>query len=235
MRILGVYALRIVLFFLGTAAVLRFSYGPATPYDHGRAISYLVVCAILTLCGLAGWAITTKVDRILRWIASAAIASMLTFGLIQLSEITNTVGGFPWQYFYKDDYVLVFQMIAPAAVGVLTALLSLIPTAKHSYVCSRHSRRLHPPRPHSPRSPQERRHRHSRRRGQNLSNHPTHRRPSQRVPHSLPRRSPTSPKIPHHPHHRSHKPIQNSPHHRKKRSRSSGRARSNHLLLIPTS
>ena len=55
MRVVFVYLIRFLLAGLGSAAVLRFCYGPATPYDRNRATSFVVVCAILAACAVFGW------------------------------------------------------------------------------------------------------------------------------------------------------------------------------------
>jgi hypothetical protein len=60
-------------------------------------------------------------------ISSAAIASAICILLILASELTNYVDGMPWQYFYKDDYIAVFQLIAPITIATLTGCLALIP------------------------------------------------------------------------------------------------------------
>ncbi len=33
----------------------------------------------------------------------------------------------PWQYFYKDDYIYVFRLIAPITIALLSGTLTLIP------------------------------------------------------------------------------------------------------------
>jgi hypothetical protein len=58
--------------------------------------------------------------------SSAAIALVVSFALIQLSEWTNFVDGMPWQYFYKDDYIAVFQLIAPITIALLSGTLALL-------------------------------------------------------------------------------------------------------------
>lgn len=60
-------------------------------------------------------------------ISSAAIASAICIVLIQASELTHYVDGMPWQYFYKDDYIAVFQLIAPITTAILASCLALIP------------------------------------------------------------------------------------------------------------
>jgi len=59
--------------------------------------------------------------------SAAAIALVVSFALIALSGAFGPVDGLPWQYFYKDDYVLAFMLIAPITLAVLTGLLTLIP------------------------------------------------------------------------------------------------------------
>jgi hypothetical protein len=59
--------------------------------------------------------------------SSAAIASVICIVLILASELTNYVDGMPWQYFYKDDYIAVFKLIAPITIAILTGCLALIP------------------------------------------------------------------------------------------------------------
>jgi hypothetical protein len=39
----------------------------------------------------------------------------------------NVVDGMPWQYFYKDDYIVAFQLIAPITIALLSGSLALIP------------------------------------------------------------------------------------------------------------
>ncbi|HEX7158074.1 MAG TPA: hypothetical protein VF214_03610 [Edaphobacter sp.] len=127
MRLIGVYLLRIVLCAVGCGIVLRFSYGPRTEYDQDLAISYVVVCSILALCALLAWVLRLRRSRSLEVVSSAAIAMILCFALIRLSELADLVVGMPWQYFYKDDYIVVFQLIAPITVAVFAGILSLIP------------------------------------------------------------------------------------------------------------
>ena len=52
---------------------------------------------------------------------------MICIVLILASELTHYVDGMPWQYFYKDDYIAVFQLIAPITIAILTGCLALIP------------------------------------------------------------------------------------------------------------
>src|SRR6185437_5819370 len=101
---------------------------------------------------------------------------------------------------------------------------------------SSHRRRLHPLRPRPPRRKAQRHHRHTRRRPEDLSHHPTHRRPRQCRPYRLPRRAPQHPGSPssrrvagvehpapqHRTHLRRNKSLQNPPPHRhhSRRSRS---------------
>ena len=59
--------------------------------------------------------------------SSAGIAATLCIVLILVSELTNYVDGMPWQYFYKDDYIAVFQLIAPITIAILSGCLVLIP------------------------------------------------------------------------------------------------------------
>jgi hypothetical protein len=42
-------------------------------------------------------------------------------------RVDNFVDGMPWQYFYKDDYISVFQFIAPITIALLSGVLALIP------------------------------------------------------------------------------------------------------------
>jgi hypothetical protein len=53
--------------------------------------------------------------------------SAIAIVLILTSELTNYVDGMPWQYFYKDDYIAVFQLIAPITIAILAGSLALIP------------------------------------------------------------------------------------------------------------
>lgn len=62
--------------------------------------------------------------------SSAAIASAICIALIQASQLTDYVDGMPWQYFYKDDYIAVFQLIAPITIAILSGCLVLIPERK---------------------------------------------------------------------------------------------------------
>jgi hypothetical protein len=59
--------------------------------------------------------------------SSAAIAAAICIVLILASELTNYVDGMPWQYFYEDDYIAAFQLIAPITIAILTGCLILIP------------------------------------------------------------------------------------------------------------
>jgi hypothetical protein len=127
MRAIGVYLIRIVLCLLGCAAVLRFCYGPPTEYDPHPGGYYAVVCGILTLCGLFSWIVRSRRSRSAQFWSSAVLALVVSFALIQLSEWTHVVDGMPWQYFYKDDYIVVFQLIAPITIALLTGALALIP------------------------------------------------------------------------------------------------------------
>jgi hypothetical protein len=127
MRPIVVYLARILLCGLVCAAVLRFCYGPATQYDEGRTTSFVVVCTILTICAILGWLLRVRKSKASQAISSAAIASAICIVLIQASELTNYVDGMPWQYFYKDDYIAVFQLIAPITIAVLSGCLVLIP------------------------------------------------------------------------------------------------------------
>jgi hypothetical protein len=51
----------------------------------------------------------------------------LSIVLIQLSEQKDLVDGLPWQYFYKDDAIALFHLIAPLSVAVFAGFLRLIP------------------------------------------------------------------------------------------------------------
>lgn len=62
-----------------------------------------------------------------KFVSSAAIALIVCIALIQLSKFANLVNGMPWQYFYKDDSIVVFQIIAPATIAILSGILALIP------------------------------------------------------------------------------------------------------------
>ena len=127
MRVVFVYLIRFLLAGLGSAAVLRFCYGPATPYDRNRATSFVVVCAILAACAVFGWLMRSRRSVASQAYSSAAIASAICIVLILASELTHYVDGMPWQYFYKDDYIAVFQLIAPITIAILTGCLALIP------------------------------------------------------------------------------------------------------------
>jgi hypothetical protein len=127
MKTAQAFILRTFLAGFGYAAVLRFCYGPATKYDDGSLMSYMVVCIILSACSCVGWMLRPKRTRTIQVLSSAAIAFALCLGLIWLSEVTNFVNEMPWQYFYKDDYIVIFRLIAPITVAVATGLLCLIP------------------------------------------------------------------------------------------------------------
>jgi hypothetical protein len=127
MRVFFVYLVRFLLAGLGSAAVLRICYGAPTQYDRDLGNSYIVVCSILAFCALFSWILRPRRSRLTQSISSAAIALVSSLALIQLSERANVVDGMPWQNFYKDDYIAVFQLIAPVTIAVLTGFLSLIP------------------------------------------------------------------------------------------------------------
>jgi hypothetical protein len=127
MRSIVVYLVRILVCGLGCAVVLRFCYGPATPYDEKRTTSYIVVSAILTTCALLGWLLSIRRSKALQAFSSAAIASAICILLIQASEWADYVVGMPWHYFYKDDYIAAFKLIAPITIAILSGCLVLIP------------------------------------------------------------------------------------------------------------
>jgi hypothetical protein len=85
------------------------------------------VSAILTACALLGWLMRVRKSKALQAFSSGAIASAFCLVLIQASELTHYVDGMPWQYFYKDDYIAVFQLITPITIAILTGCLALIP------------------------------------------------------------------------------------------------------------
>jgi len=126
-RVICIYLIRVLLAGLGCAAVLRFCYGPPTEYDPHPGGYYLVVCSILALCALVSWPLRSRRSRLAQFGSSAATALVVCGALILLSELTNYVDGMPWQYFYKDDYIAVFQLIAPITIAILSGILALVP------------------------------------------------------------------------------------------------------------
>jgi hypothetical protein len=126
MRVFFVYLIRFLLAGLGSAAVLRICYGAPTQYDRDFGNSYIVVCSILAFCALFSWLLRSSRSQRAQFLSSAAIALIISVALIKLSEWLYMVDGMPWQYFYKDDYIVAFQFIAPITIAVLTGILSLI-------------------------------------------------------------------------------------------------------------
>jgi hypothetical protein len=125
MRVVLVYLARMLLAGLGCALVLHLCYPKPTEYDRHLGNSYVVVCGVLAACALLSWMVRARQSRRAEYLSSATIALVLSFLLIWISELLNFVDGMPWQYFYKDDYILVFQLIAPLTVAILTGALAL--------------------------------------------------------------------------------------------------------------
>jgi len=61
-------------------------------------------------------------------------ALVISFALIKISELFGIVDGMPWQYFYKDDYITAFRLIAPTTIALLAGVLCLIPERTGSRV-----------------------------------------------------------------------------------------------------
>ena len=133
-RVICVYLIRVLLCGLGCAAVLRFCYGPPIMYDPHPGNYYAVVCSILTLCALFSWLTRSRRSRQIEFFSSATIALVISFALIKISELFGIVDGMPWQYFYKDDYITAFRLIAPTTIALLAGVLCLIPERTGSRV-----------------------------------------------------------------------------------------------------
>jgi hypothetical protein len=112
---------------LGCALVLRLSYGAGTSSDPGRFGYYAVTCSVLACFALPGWIFRLRNSRLAEILTSGLIAMAVSFLFILWSSAFGPVDNMPWQFFYKDDYVVVFLMLAPVTLSALTAILSLIP------------------------------------------------------------------------------------------------------------
>ena len=126
MRIASTYLIRFVFCAAGCALVLLYCYRGQSPGSETLK-SYLVTCTLLSLIGIVACLVRIRASRIGGFFSAAAIALVVSFALIALSGAFGPVDGLPWQYFYKDDYVLAFMLIAPITLAVLTGLLTLIP------------------------------------------------------------------------------------------------------------
>jgi hypothetical protein len=127
MKRIVVYLFRGIVCWLGCAAILRLVYGPPTQYDQDVGIAYIVVCTILTGCAFVAWLVSRRGTLPARALTAATVGLVLSIGLIQVSAWKDLVFGLPWQYFYKDDGISLFPLIAPLSVSVLAGLLRLIP------------------------------------------------------------------------------------------------------------
>ncbi|WP_260706833.1 hypothetical protein [Edaphobacter flagellatus] len=131
MRTVIGYIIRALLVGLISGIILRLGYGTPTQHDSELGLDYAVVCGILAMCGVVGWLLRSRRSKAAQFITSAVIAAAACLFLIVLSEWTHYVDGMPWQYFYKDDYIAVFQFVAPVIIGLLSGALLIIPDRFH--------------------------------------------------------------------------------------------------------